>query len=168
MKIDQIAFYARHEDIDTQIKTALGLAEATWLSDIVTFKSKTWDASSGRLTGEDRYGVGLLQFNYDLGTEVEILRYLQGDHFHQLVNERRYTQLEAFISHVGAHLSDGEEWPEMLTWPLIQETETISHTASVLTRPDSAAYGRRFVYRIHQIAPGQYFKLIRRVHPPKA
>lgn len=166
MKIDQVAFYSKDEEQTEKIKEALGLKDKQWVIDQVTAKSLFPD-------GQWCINKGLLRFNYDLGIELEILTYTEGRHwaidcksdfatgFKQ--NGNPLWSLNTFISHVGIHLEDGEEFPPMVGWPLVQETFTMSHTSEYLTTGGGA--GRLYHYRIHEMAPGTYIKYIRRIHP---
>lgn len=167
MKIDQIAFYAKSVDEVDRIKTALGLSGAKWIIDEVTAKSLFPD-------GHWEVNKGVLQFNYDLGIELEILTYVEGRHWamdskiqYSAIFEQKGNplwSLPMFISHVGIHLEDGEPFPaEMNGCPLVQETFTISHTSEYLTTSEGA--GRLYHYRIHEMVPGTYIKYIRRIHP---
>ncbi len=161
MKIDQCAFYATTDDQADQIKAQFGLTDAVWIKDTVTARSI--------VNGVDDQNVANLEFNYDLGIEFEILRYVDGKHWH--LDNPAYgpkpegSVIPPFISHVGIHLDDGEEFPAMEHCKLVQETFTISHTAKYLTSPASPAAGRLYHYRIFEMSPGSYIKYIRRIHP---
>jgi len=164
MKIDQVAFYAATQAQSDAIKAMLGLTQEEWVTDTVTARSI--------VNGVDGQNVGELQFNYSLGIEVEILRYIEGLSWHNSnpLAGNAFTRgiLKApFISHVGIHLDDGEPFPEMIGCRLVQETFTISHTGQYLTDPRSPGYGRKYHYRIFELSPGSYIKYIARVHPKK-
>lgn len=152
MKIDQVAFYARSEDEANRIKAQFGLLDAQWIRDTVTARSI--------VRGSEHQNVAKLQFNYDLGIELEILRYTSGANWHEL---NPLAVNDSFISHIGIHLEDGEEFPVMEHCKLVQETFTISHTAEYLTTGPAA--GRKYHYRIFELSPGSYVKYIRRIHP---
>jgi hypothetical protein len=153
MKTDQIAYYCSNSRSEEFLKRSLGLADKEWIRDTVTGMSSVWG-------GQPQKNIGELQFNYDLGIEVEILRYTSGPFWHESVN----FSSEPFISHVGAHLEDGEEFPAFAGCRLAQETFTVSHTSEYLTT--GAAAGRLYHYKIFELRRGNYFKLIKRIHPP--
>lgn len=153
MKIDQIAFYANDENEANRIKQQFGLLDAQWIKDTVVANSTV-----GTLKGTN---VAELQFNYDLGIELEILRYIGGISWHD--NNPSRGNIGSFISHVGIHLDDGEAFPAMEHCRLVQETFTTSHTAKYLTTGPAA--GRKYHYRIFEMSPGSYIKYIRRIHP---
>jgi len=171
MKIDQIAFYARTKDQEERIKVLLGLDTEPWVEDVVTAKSLFPD-------GQWCINKGRLQFNYSLGIELEILTYIEGRHWHLASGDHyamgapvSYNQAgnplwgigREFISHVGIHLDDGADFPAMDGCTLVQETFTQSHTSEYLTTGGGA--GRKYHYRIFELAPGTYIKYIRRIHP---
>lgn len=167
MRADQIAFYALDDVQIEQIKAQLGLANSQWIKDTVTANSNVAVAEQGSMEN-----IAELQFNYDLGIELEILRYISGPHWHlgnPLFNPTplgdRIWTTPPFISHVGIHLDDGEEFPAMEQCKLVQETFTISHTAPYLTTGPAA--GRKYHYRIFEMSPGSYIKYIKRLHPEK-
>lgn len=158
MKIDQIAFYASTDEQAAKIKEQFGLLNAEWIKDTVTATSVVW--------GNKHTNIAELQFNYDLGIELEILRYINGPHWRDpdnLVHSMGF--IESFISHVGIHLADGEDFPTMMHCRLVQETWTQGHTAKYLTDPSSPAAGRKYHYRIFEMSQGSYIKYIRRIHP---
>lgn len=161
MKIDQIAFYAANEEIERSIKRNLGLEDAVWIEDRVEAESVIPDHSP---TVRER-SVGKLLFNYDLGIELEILRYVSGSHWHHFNpnwnGQSNSPNAGAFISHVGIHLADDEEFPAV-NWKLVQETWTSSHTSEYLTKEGSPGFGRKYHYRIYEITPGTYMKYIQR------
>lgn len=168
MKIDQIAFYAFNSDQAELIKSNFGLQDKQWIQDTVTANSVVNNSPVSQVN------IAELQFNYDLGIELEILRYVRGPRWHEtnpLASTPKLVMgqwiLPPFISHVGIHLEDGEPFPEMKHCRLVQETFTTSHTAKYLTDPDSPGFGRTYHYRIFEMSPGSYIKYIRRIHPPK-
>lgn len=165
MKIDQVAFLCLSREQADQIKNQLGLADKKWVLDIVTAKSVVADY-------DPMMNVAELQFNYDLGIEVEILRYIKGPnwhHFNPLAGTayNRNIVNAPIISHVGIHLDDGKEFPKMASSRLVQETWTESHTGEYLTDPKSPGFGRKYHYRVFELSPGSYIKFIRRVHPKR-
>lgn len=154
MKIDQIAFYAPTDEHADQIKAQFGLIGANWIKDTVTAKSYVYD-------GPAAINVAELQFNYDLGIELEILRYIEGPNWHTS-NPVRSMSLKPFISHVGIHLADRDDFPAMQHCKLVQETFTQKHTSEYLTT--GAGAGRKYHYRIFEMSPGSYIKYIRRLY----
>lgn len=164
MKCDQIAFYAATQQQSDAIKAHFGLTHAEWVQDTVTARSI--------VNGVDGINKAELQFNYSLGIELEILRYIEGMSWHHAnpLASSAFTRglLKApFISHVGIHLDDGEPFPEMAGCRLVQETFTLEHTGKYLTDPASPGFGRKYHYRIFELSPGSYIKYIARIHPKK-
>lgn len=151
MKIDQLSFYVSTAEQETDVKRWFGLLEAEWLYDTVT-------AISAVRGSREAQSVGLLQFNYSLGIELEILRYLSGPHWLQA----RPDYGNVLISHIGLHLADNEPWPT--GGLLVQETTTIHHTNEHFHDPASPMYGRQYHYRIHELGPTSHVKYIRRLH----
>jgi hypothetical protein len=133
-----------------ELKSDLGLDKAKWLLDRVTAKSKVRKGTHL----ETGINVAELQFNYDLGIELEIIRYIDGPHWHPPMQP----QLRRFQSHVGIHLDDGEPFPLMDNSPIVQETFTTEHTSEYLVKLD-----RKYHYRIHEVSRGTYIKFIRRI-----
>lgn len=150
MRMDQIAYYCATNSAEWKLKQYLNLANAEWIEDIVTARSTVFGKPP-------EVNVARLQFCYALGIELEIIRYLDGPHWHQndLIDA-------PFISHIGIHLDDGEEFPPMIGARLVQETFTQSHTSAYLTT--GAGAGRKYHYKIFQIAKN-YIKYIRRINP---
>lgn len=158
MKIDQIAFYCPDEKSEAAIKAHFGLTNAEWKKDTVTALSKLWN-------DEDEFtNIGYLQFNYDLGIELEILRYDDNcEHWHAdtVYKQAMFGEHNPFISHVGIHLAVGEDFPVVddKQFRLAQETWTKHHT-----NPYVIEKGRLYHYRIYQCRHTQsYIKYIKRV-----
>lgn len=159
MKMDQIAFCCNSKEQELAIKLHFNLQDKDWIHDIVTALS--YHYSPGGMILSAGYNVAELMFNYDLGIELEILRYLGGENFLSDFSEEK-----PFISHVGIHLDDNEAMPESDDYmKCVQETFTVSHTSSYLTDKDSKGYGRRYQYRIFSFGYNNHIKYIRRVHP---
>src|SRR5574339_553545 len=97
MKADQIAYYCATREDSDDLKRKLGLAADAWIEDIVTAKSWVWNK---RKSKEKLINIASLQFNYQLGIEFEIIRYLSGPNWHQTRNDL-YGRNERFFSHVG-------------------------------------------------------------------
>lgn len=151
MKCDQIAVYCQHTRQAEELKALFGLQNAQWIKDTVT-------ANSCIRGSAPRINKAELQFNYDLGVELEIIRYVDGPNWH--MDRPKST---AFISHVGFHLADGEDFPKMKGCTLVQETFTLEHTAEYLTT--GAGAGRKYHYQIWEIGRQTYVKYIKRIHP---
>jgi hypothetical protein len=116
----------------------LGLVDADWTEDEVTGRVSVF--------GEpENISRARLQFNYDLGIEVEILTYLQGPNWHRardLAGRGHGTRPGAppFLSHIGFHVND-EELPT-LPWPVAQKMTTTEHL-------NPAIAGRSYAYVIY-------------------
>jgi hypothetical protein len=155
MKLDQTAWYCNTTQQADYLKEVLGLSNEPWVKDTVTAISSVF----GRPPTKN---VAQLQFCYTHGGhEIEILRYISGPHFHE-----RTAYKEPFISHIGFHLADDEDFPDIAglgkdTCKLVQETFTESHTSEYLTT--GAGAGRLYHYKIFQIQTGNYLKYIKRI-----
>lgn len=158
MKLDQIAFYAHNDEEAQAIKNTLGLADKTWVED-TAIGTALFPFGGGTPAKCEAY----LQFNYDLGMEVEILRFKGDFNWHAFWNEAQYYDNGGFISHLGFHLEEGEPFPEHNEAPLVQELWTNSHTNPYLVEKK-----RTYHYRIHDARKthGAFLKYIRRVHNP--
>lgn len=149
MKMNQIAYYCATAGAEDRLKKSLGLVEADWVKDTVYA-----DVIVRGLKGKN---VAQLQFNYDLGCELEIIRYVDGPHWMQGI-----TSSEPFMAHIGVHLSEGQDWPAQ-PWELVQIAETYRHTAQHLLTGYAA--GRLYSYRIHEISKHTFIKFIKRRNP---
>lgn len=154
MKQDQIAYYSDIQQGTDYLKELLGLTNEPWIKDTVTARSSVF----GRPFTQN---IAQLQFCYKWGSEIEILRYISGPHWHE-----RTTYKPPFISHVGFHLDDDEDFPEIDgigkgTCRLVQETFTEKHTSEYLTTGLGA--GRLYHYKIFQVQAGNYVKFIKRI-----
>lgn len=156
MRIDQVAIYTETDSEIARIKAMFGLQDAEWSSDTVTAISSVYGSAPEQNVAE-------LLFNYDLGIEFEILRYIEGPSWHDVrasgLTPAIYIPPQPFISHIGLHLEDDEDFPDMPGCELVQETFTRSHTSKYLVEN-----GRTYHYRIFQLSPGSYIKYIKRVH----
>lgn len=155
-KLDQIAFIARSDEDEMRIKTMLRLDQANWVEDIVIAK--------GVVHGENgiKENTAKLLFNYDMGIEIEILRYLEGPNYADL--DGRYIK-SCRPAHIGFHLEKGCTIPEgFKDWVfpanIIQQVETQSHTNQFLIDT-----GRRYRYTIYDTTPlfGMNLKVIERL-----
>lgn len=161
MKIDQLAFLARNDEDEAAIKKQFRLTDAAWVEDEVLAEGYVRGA---RMTGEPRgtktQNTAKLLFNYDLGIELEILRYKTG------ANYADAGAVQACqLCHIGFHVEKGKELPTLLKdWafasPIIQQVETVTHSNSFLI-----SLGRRYRYTIYDTKPllGVYLKVIERL-----
>lgn len=158
-KIDQIAFAARTDEDEFAIKVALGLQDAEWIEDNCV--------AGGEVFGEQGTNVAKLLFNYDLGIEVEILRYVDGPNY---LNGKRPARLGEVLRkhgyiesrtqcHIGIH-HDGVGPVPTFNYPIAQRVETITHTNAYLLEQK-----RTYRYTIYDSfsALGVYLKVIERI-----
>jgi len=112
----------------------------------------------GRLYDVPAFGenVARLEFNYDFGIELEILRYLEG-----------YNYVDAFmpdttgLCHLGCHLRSGHQPPiDLQGIQIVQRVETTAHTSAYLQQT-----GRKYRYTIYDTRQilGVFFKVIERI-----
>lgn len=157
MRLDQTAYYCATDEQALFVKKLFGLENAEWIKDTVVARSKVWDF-------QEQTNMAELQFNYSLGGhELEILRYVQGPHWHDPAQLLGIQYKVPFISHTGFHLDDNEDFPAMEGCRLVQETWTVSHTSEYLTKPGSPGFGRKYHYRIFELSHGSYIKYIKRI-----
>lgn len=120
LKIQQIAIGTRYPGELIENLKKIGLTE--WAQDTVIAK--------GEVFGEEGENTAQLNFNYQLGFELEILKYLEGPNWHQA---RAPHDGVDFLSHMGLHVS-AEEMINMKTKMkrlgigIAQEVYTKSHT----------------------------------------
>jgi len=160
IKIDQLAFIARSDEDEIAIKKQLRLTHADWVEDYVVASGYVQGA---RKAGEPRgaqTNIAKLLFNYDLGVELEILRYTDG---HNYADENKVPSCS--LCHIGAHVEPGVElegsfkdW--MMCCNIIQQVETQKHTNPFLVRT-----GRKYRYTIYDTYKilGTHFKVIERL-----
>jgi len=151
-KLNQIAYATKTVEARNTIKRLLGLEGADWVKDTVE--------GTVMIPGlRPALSTALLEFNYDLGIEVEILTYLKGPNWHAL--RRDWADLPpTFLSHQGIHV---EEFPRRFDGPpLVQEMVTTQHTNPYLIEKK-----RTFHYKIYDTRPtlGIYTKFIKRIEP---
>lgn len=156
MKIDQIAYYHINDRAERELKRDLGLLDAPWQKDTVVANSIVYDRNGNGLSCVNEAD---LQFNYDLGIELELIRYTRGHHWHK---HEHALNADIWLSHVGAHVED--DFPPMGGARLVQETWTRSHSGAFFA-PGAPGHGRTYHYRIYELAPRTYFKLIKRINP---
>ena len=154
LKIDQLAFLAHDDHQEDMIKRMLRLTDADWVEDVVRAEG-TVQGYSGVQSNTAK-----LLFNYDLGLEVEILRYTDGPNYADVGSV-----IGGRLCHVGMHVEKGQELPENFkdwVFPanIIQQVETKEHSNQFLI--DS---GRRYRYTIYDTRAlfGVYLKVIERL-----
>lgn len=154
LKIDQLAFIARSDTEETLIKRFLRLDKADWVEDYVV--------AEGYVRGHEgtQSNRAKLLFNYDLGVEVEILRYIEGPNYPD-----EGAVPSGHLAHIGYHVEKGQKIPEpldgfMFSAPVIQQVVTKTHTNEFLITT-----GRRYRYTIYDTKPmfGVYMKVIERL-----
>jgi hypothetical protein len=161
LRIDQLAFLARSDEDEAAIKKQLRLSEANWVEDHVVAEGYVRGARNpGEPRGTRSSNTAKLLFNYDLGIELEILRYTEGMNYADVGSVA-----SCALCHVGCHVEKGQELPGVLKdWtfgsPIIQQVETQSHTNEFLVQT-----GRKYRYTIYDTKGllGVYFKVIERL-----
>lgn len=166
MKMDHIAYCAQTEADAATIKRFFGLENANWVTDTVR---AVVDLPQRGIRGAEL--IMDLQFNYDMGNELELVKYVSGPHLHMdEVNQGR----TCFFSHHGIHLGPDEDWPDErlvgalvspvdlapVAYPIIQENWTVEHK-----NPRLVAKGRRYQYRYYATKPqfGDHIEYIKRL-----
>lgn len=158
LKIDQIAFACHSDEQEAEIKEQLGLSDAEWIEDeVVAFGRVGTEPEFHSTASRNR---AKLLFNYDLGIEVEILRYLGG------VNYLDYLGLRKGVCHIGMHvekgtpLQDSDVLDSLFPAPIVQQVRTESHTNEFLLTS-----GRRYRYTIYDTMSvlGTCLKVIERI-----
>lgn len=156
-KFEQIAFYAPQPEAMKRMYRHLGCSN--WIDDTVTAKGIVGDGKTETINVAD------LSFNYDLGIELELIRYRAGPNWHQLRDAvDNYGDCVApFLSHMSYHVEDmAAEKARFNTYgfKVIQDVRTISHTNPALT-----ASGQKYRYVIFDTsrALGFDIKLIKRL-----
>lgn len=144
MVMNQIAFYCSTAGAEQQVKAIFGLQHAEWVRDTV-YADVVVRGRRGRNIAE-------LQFNYDLGCELEIIRYVDGPHWMTHIMSSA-----PFLAHIGIHLEDGTDWPKIADWQLVQEADTYKHTA-----PHLIAAKKQYSYRIYEVNSHTFVKYIKR------
>jgi hypothetical protein len=144
MKLDQLAFYAVDQAARDDIKRVFGLQDARWIRDAAVGRAIVKGKKYAAVTA-------VLEFNYDLGIEFEILTFSTYSPYWQSKGHH-----PSFFSHIGIHV---DEFPEIEA-PLVYELWTEDHTNPYLKEQK-----RTYHYRIHDTTKhlGVYTKFIRRV-----
>lgn len=153
LEIDQIAFYARNDEDEAAVKASLGLENAEWIEDRVV--------AQGLVGGRKGENEAKLLFNYDNGIEVEILRYLDGPNYCDLLNVDGGN-----MCHIGMHVKKGTPLmslpvlEKMFPFPIVQQVNTLTHT-----NPFLLSNGRKYRYTIYDstAALGTCLKVIERI-----
>lgn len=162
LKIDQLAFIARNDEDEAMIKKQLRLSNAAWVEDEVVARGyvRADPASLNPTPDRNQENTAKLLFNYDMGVEVEILRYTEGRNYADVGGVE-----SGHLCHIGAHVEKGKQLPEALAnWtlacPIIQQVETLTHTNPFLVET-----GRKYRYTIYDTKDilGVYFKVIERL-----
>ena len=126
IKIDQIAIATKDATKLKELFKLFGLSD--WKEDNVLAK--------GTVRGVDGENKALLNFNYSMGIEFEILEYQEGLCWHDELRQTIFGK-DNFISHLGAH-TDEETLQEAIQFmasqgiEIAQEVYTISHTNEYL------------------------------------
>lgn len=164
LKIDQLAFLARSDEDEAAIKKQLRLTNANWVEDRVVAEGYVRGARKvGEPRGEPSRNTAKLLFNYDMGIEVEILRYTEGHNYADEAGIKNCT-----LCHIGAHVNKGSSTSDLpsgmidfvFASPIIQQVETRTHTNEFLMTT-----GRRYRYTIYDTVPllGVFMKVIERI-----
>lgn len=120
MVFEQIAYAT--EDPEKLMRNFVLLGADTWTKDTVVAK--------GTVFGKEVENTAELYFNYQLGFELEILRYIDGPNWHE---QRNPEGAETFKSHMGLHVTK-EKMDEIKSnmkqvgVEIAQEVWTQSHT----------------------------------------
>lgn len=156
MKLDQIAYYAHDAVQAANLKSSFGLIDEKWVTDVAKGNVRVFEEDGGY---EDGRSTGLLQFNYSLGIELEVLTYLDGIHWHQ--NKPEFRARLPFLSHIGFHMEPGEQVPAELKLrggKIAQFMATTSHTNEYVNSKE-----RTYRYEIYRMPSGPDRKFIWRI-----
>ena len=143
MKLDQIAYTSINEMDAFTTKKMLGLHLSDWIKDSMVGDMEVFTQDSlGQVDSHIIPVTADLEFNYDNGVEIEILRFTSGT-----VNYISHLAKDAGeICHIGHHLEDGEEFSDVVPKGMFLAFRTIttSHTNEFLNQT-----GRKYEYRIY-------------------
>jgi hypothetical protein len=127
MKLEQIAIATNTKaDLMLALTMAFGLKQP-WVVDEVKSKAVVF--------GEEGENLAVLNFNYELGFELEVLEYREGRNWHQ---DRIAQGFQfPFISHIGYHCNEEEAQDKIAEMALLeigiaQEVWTEEHTNPVI------------------------------------
>lgn len=164
-RVEQVAMYVSDMDRAKANYARLGLTN--WVDDTVTGEVKV------AYGGNCKNGINIahLSFNYDLGFELELIRYMNGPNWHHAngrigASGEPYDALP-FPSHMSWHVEDMTESKSMILaagFKIAQEVKTIAHT-----NPYLVANGRKFNYCVFDTRAqlGWDIKLIERIEATK-
>lgn len=161
-RIEQVAMYV--PDMDAAKASYARLGMTTWHDDTVTGVARV---RSGRDRNDfsQRENKALLSFNYDLGIEFELIRYIDGDNWHQQAGRinRDGSCERPFSSHMSYHVEDVDAARRVVAaagFDVAQEVQTIGHTNPYLIEK-----GRKFHYVVFNSRHllGWDIKLIKRI-----
>lgn len=163
LQLDQIAFFVKDDEGEQAVKEQWGLQGAEWIEDTVV--------AEGLVRGSDGLAIGTnkakLLFNYDLGIELEILRYIEGPNYCDVLGLQN-----GQMCHVGMHTEKGaplmDEGILAGMFPkseVIQTVRTQKHTNQFLLDT-----GRKYRYTIFDSHPllNCCLKVIERIEVPDA
>jgi len=138
IKIEQVAIGVRAGQANEKVKAIREILGAVdWIHDTVKFSGEV-DNDKTECT------VANLNFNYDLipGVEFEIIEFIDGINWHEFRNSNQPDT--PFISHLGLHIDDYDEFDEVKNKLLkaglniIQEANTFEHSNPKV--PDNRKY----------------------------
>ncbi len=130
-KFEQVAFYV--PDIAKAKIAYRALGCNVWKDDTVTAKGRV-GLRNQAIDGVDTVNVAQLAFNYDLGTELELITYVAGSNWH---NDQGRVDLDGqtangFMSHMSYHVTNMDVEVKRLKSTglghVIQDVKTLSHT----------------------------------------
>ncbi len=165
MKVNQISYYANTEQAERLIKQTFAVADDSWWSDRIICTNRIFPPHGRPYQCR---AIAEVQRTFDLGIEIEILRYIEGSSWHNHLPNMIALRgsMIPFLSHVGILLDEKESFPDEedmneLRWQLVQETTTHQHQ-----NEEEAEKRRTYKYKIYESVPGTYLKYIKR-HEPK-
>lgn len=164
-RVEQVAMYVPNMDKAKANYARLGLTN--WVDDTVTGEAKV--AYGGNC--KNGLNVAHLSFNYDLGFELELIRYMNGPNWHHANGRIREDGLPydllPFPSHMSWHVEDMAASKARILeagFKIAQEVHTINHT-----NPYLMSNGRKFNYCVFETRTllGWDIKLIERIEAKK-
>lgn len=158
-RFEQVAFYTPDIEETKRLYRALGCKD--WADDTVTASGKVGDQRKA----EASVCVAQLAFNYDLGIELELIKYVAGNNWHRLggrVDDEGHCSFP-FQSHMSYHVDNliaEENKFERAGFKIVQRVRTLSHT-----NPFVIEHKRKYEYVIFDTrrALGFDLKLIKRI-----
>lgn len=158
-KFEQIGFYT--SDIAGTKKQYEGLGCKTWVDDTVVARGFVADGNLAGGDANDVYNVAHLAFNYDLGTELELITYKSGTNWHLAGGRVAPYRTDPFLSHMSYHTQDMDtEIDRLKSFKIAQRVDTLLHT-----NPFLVECGRLFKYCVFDTRKllGFDVKIIQRV-----